>query len=282
MSEVTVKNCDEIDELAMRYAYGNRLSREERSRVEEHLKGCASCSELVFFVQKTMVLARKEPIRFEPPTDPCLATETFIALDEGTLDEETGRKAKLHLLACPSCREVFLKLRTLSEQKVEERVLEYLEAPRLTDAVVRIAKQVKGALKKAQDRILEVVQISGEGRVLEPTLEPARGKMSVGDTAEEQIAIADTVTDAETGSVSSIRITVTADEKANATLRLASDPPQESWTVSLAEADGRILVSAPLATSEILLGSDLPLSAYIATVSTGDRRLACFSIELRS
>src|SRR5712691_1725465 len=107
MSEVTVQNCDDIDEAVMRYAYGNELSQKERSRVEEHLKSCASCSELVFFVQKTRALARQGPLRFEPPTEPCLDTDTFIALDEGTLDEETGRKAKLHLLACPRCREVF-------------------------------------------------------------------------------------------------------------------------------------------------------------------------------
>jgi uncharacterized protein YbaR (Trm112 family) len=121
MSVVSI--CGDIDELVTRHAYGSKLSQKERSRVEEHLKGCASCSDLVFFVQKTMALARKEPIRFEPPTEPCLATETFIALDEGTLDEEAGHKAKLHLLACPPCRQVFLKLRSLSEQRVEERIL---------------------------------------------------------------------------------------------------------------------------------------------------------------
>src|SRR5689334_12439388 len=140
MSDVTVKNCDGIDELAMSYAYGSKLSQEERRRVEEHLKGCVSCSELVFFVQKTITLARKEPIRFDPPTESCLATDTIIALEDNTLDVETSRTAKLHLLACAECRQVFLKLRNLSEHRVEERVLEYMDAPRITDVLVRIGE----------------------------------------------------------------------------------------------------------------------------------------------
>ena len=106
MSEVTTQRCDDVDELVTRYAYGSRLSRKERERVEQHLKGCTSCGELILFVKGDDSRA-KEAIRFDPPTDSCLTTDTLIALKINELDEEAARKAKLHLLACPPCRQVF-------------------------------------------------------------------------------------------------------------------------------------------------------------------------------
>lgn len=280
MSEVTVPSCDEIDELVTRYAYGSRQSREERSQVEEHLKNCVPCSELVFFVQKTMALARKEPIRFEPPTEPCLTTDTFIALDEGTLDEETGRKAKLHLLACPHCREVFLMLRSLSERQVQERILEYLDAPRITEVVFRIAEKVRGALKTVRAKVIELVNISGAGHVLQP----AAGAI-LGESAESSrsITIEDMVSDDETEEVSSLRVVVAIDrEKATATLQLECSPPQRGWAVSLAAPDGNKLMSAPLVAKETILGSDLADPWYMVTVHKGEKALACFTLELRS
>ncbi len=279
MPEVTVKNCDDVDELVMSYAYGSKLSPEERSRVEEHVKGCDSCSELVFFVQKTMALARKEPISFEPPTEPCLAADTLIALEDNTLDVETARKAKHHLLACPDCREVFLKLRNLSEHRVEERVIEYMDAPRFTDVVVRIVEKLKGALETARERVLELVNISGAGHVLQPGVVAILGESA---DSSRTITIEDTVKDEETEATASVDVNVGIDQQhATATIHLASRPPQKDWTVSLATLDGNELMRAPLVSEETILGSELAEPSYVIAIRKGEKPLACFSVELR-
>jgi Zn finger protein HypA/HybF involved in hydrogenase expression len=122
-------SCHRMPAAVMYYAYGSKLSPKRHSRVAEHLKGCPSCSDLVLFIQKTRALTLKEPIHFDPPTEPCLTTDAFMALDEGTLDEEATRKARRHLLACPQCREIFLKLRVLDRQLGEEEMVEILVEP---------------------------------------------------------------------------------------------------------------------------------------------------------
>jgi hypothetical protein len=282
MTEYSTNACAELEEDVTRFAYQTELPQEDRDRVEEHLKECPSCGELVFFIQKTRELARKNPIRFEPASEACQDSAAIVALEEGTLDEETSRKLGVHLLHCKRCREAYLLLRSLSEEQFEEKLLERFEAPRWTDVVLRVAaragqKVIEAGQKMVQNG-LEVMSISGSGHIFQPALATVRGDFEVGN-----IAVEDTVKDEEAAKTSAIRINIEVDQKkATASLQIESDPPQKDWTVSLATPDGSDLMSAPLVAQETMLGSDLADSSYVVTIRRGMKALACFAIDLRA
>ena len=143
MTEQPTQTCAGLDEAVARYAYGAELPDEDRRRIEEHLKACASCRELVTFIQKTTELTRKQPILFDPPSEPCPDSESIVALADGTLDRETSRKLGVHLLHCKPCLEEYRLLRSLNEEQFVEKLLEKFEAPRATDVVLRAARKAR-------------------------------------------------------------------------------------------------------------------------------------------
>ncbi|MGA3168929.1 MAG: zf-HC2 domain-containing protein [Terriglobia bacterium] len=131
MTEHSTEVCAGFEEELTRYAYGAELPNEDCRRIEQHLKTCISCRELVTFIRKTTELARNKPIRFAPPSEPCPDAESIVALEEGTLDNETSRKLGVHLLHCERCREEYQFLRGLSEERFEDKLPDNLDNLRL-------------------------------------------------------------------------------------------------------------------------------------------------------
>jgi len=280
MAENSVHVCDEIEDEVTRYAYREKLSPDERSRVEEHLKECSSCSEVVFFIQKTR--DRENPIRFKPAAEPCPDAATIIAFADDTVDQETAQRLGVHLLHCKRCQEAYLFLRSLNEEQFEERVLESLDAPRWTDVVIRAAikagKKIVEAGTTIAQKGLEIISVSGSGHVVQ--LEPV-AMLGKGDESSSSLTIEDAVKDEETGATASVKINIAVDPEGAATLHLASRPPQREWTVSLATPDSHELMRAPLVDEDTLLGSDLADPSYVISIRKDERALASFSLELR-
>jgi len=107
-----------------------------------------------------------------------------------------------------------------------------MDAPRITVVFVRLAERIMGALETVRKRVLELVNISGAGHVLQSAATVSRG--SDEESSSERVQIEDTVADSETKQSSIVRIRIDADPKgAVVQMRLQADPPQPNWKVSL-------------------------------------------------
>jgi len=275
-----VKDCSEIDELVSRYAYGAELSAEEKGRIDGHLKDCTVCSELVDFVRKTRAIAHKDPIRFKPPTGPCPASDTLIALEEGTLDADAARTTKLHLLACPTCRQIFLHLRILSREEVEDRVHEYFDAPNVTEVSVFMGYRFGGRVVPLKELLKSNVRISGTGRISE--IGPAiRERFQASSREKIVFAITDVLSD-ETGAESVVSLIVLSQGNNSASFVMECTPLRSEWTADVISVGGDRPTSQPLDTSLQTIGPPASRGLYVVSVRKMEKRLANFIIELRS
>jgi len=245
----------EVDIL--RYREGN-LDEEKKRSVDKHVQGCAECREYLAFVDDFKDGLQELTPEELAGTQTCPDPEHIFDYEQGTLDEESARELRAHLLFCDACTDELYALRRLRHPRS------------FTRAVIRIAK-----------RVLQVVDISGTGEMLETALEMAKG--SVEDNSTESVQIEDTVGDAETKRSSTIRIRIDSDpERSRAHIRLEADPPQPDWKVSLTSADSVELMAVPIAEREILLGSDLVLGSYVVNIRKGESSLATFALEVQA
>jgi hypothetical protein len=177
MTEYSTTACAELEDKVTRFAYETEISQQDRRRVEEHMKACPTCGELVFFIQKTRDLARKTPIRFEQASESCPDADTIVALEEGTLDRDLSRKLGVHLLHCKQCREAYLLLRSLSEERFEEKVLERFDthAARWPEWLARVKTFVVDLSKTyGPGAMLGAIRIAAERPAF--AVAPARGE----------------------------------------------------------------------------------------------------------
>jgi hypothetical protein len=230
MDESESPDCSKIADDVTRYAWVD-LGKESRAAVEAHLKQCASCGELVSFVTELTAAARKNP---EPdlPGQAHPHPSLIVDLEADKLDEQDARRVSLHLLDCKPCREAYLRLRSLSEERIEEKVLGgALEPPeRVPGWTTIILRVVQGAL--------ESLSVTGPGTLLQP----AYAGVSRGERAapSDRIRFEDTIVDPKTGAASKVQMEIKADPGAETvSLLLEAAPARPDWKLYLFDAGER-------------------------------------------
>jgi predicted anti-sigma-YlaC factor YlaD len=121
MHEQESFDCASLACDAIRYAL-RELPEESWPTVKAHLDRCKSCRELVSFAEMLTATAGRSQAKEKRPADhpdPSLIAD----LEADNLDPETARKVSLHLLDCKPCREAYLRLRSLTDVRFEQRVL---------------------------------------------------------------------------------------------------------------------------------------------------------------
>ncbi|PYX77651.1 MAG: hypothetical protein DMG72_00845 [Acidobacteria bacterium] len=248
----------EVDIL--RYREGD-LDEEEKRSVDKHIQGCADCREYLAFVDDFQAGLQELTPEELAGTQTCPEPELIYNYEQGTLDEKSARQLRAHMLFCDACTDELYALRRLRHPRS------------FTQAVIRIAK-------KAAKKVLQVLDISGTGELLE--LAPGVSR-SDEEGSREDVQIEDTVADPETKQSSAIRIQIDADPKGTgARMRLQADPPQPDWKVSLALVDGEELMAVPIAERETPLGSDVAPGSYVVNIRKGENSLASFALEVQA
>jgi len=241
----------------LRYREGD-LDEEKKRSVDKHIQECAECREYLAFVDDVQAglqeLTPEELVGMQTHLEP----ELIYDYEQGKLDDKSARELRAHMVFCDTCTDELYALRRLHHPRS------------FTQAVIRFAKKV-----------LEIVDISGTGEMLELAPEVSRGG-SDEETPEEVVQIEDTVADPETKRSSAIRIRIETDPRGTGVrMLLEADPPEPDWKVSVAPVGGEELMAGPIAKNETLLGSDLGPGSYIVNIRKGENSLASFALALR-
>ncbi len=122
MNEFEKSECSMLSDEVTAYAWGGRGD-ELRALVEAHLNECPSCRQFVSFVQEFIATARENRAGPDALPGPHPDASLIVDLEADTLDEQTAQKVGLHLLECKSCRDAYLRLRSLTDSQFEERIL---------------------------------------------------------------------------------------------------------------------------------------------------------------
>ena len=273
MKDFEVPDCAKLADDVTRYAWGE-LPEGSRPAVEQHLQHCTACSELISFVDMFSAAARENRGRRDSPSehpDPSL----IVDLEADELEEERARQVSVHLLDCKPCREAYLRLRRLSDEQFEEKVLAgVLEGPERALAWTKvILRAVRG--------LLESLSVTGSGMLLQPAYAGVgRGETEV---LSDRLRLEDTVVDPKTKAASKVQMEIKADPKAETvSLVLEVAPARPDWKVYLFDAEERELASMPLAAEESQIGSKLPAGSYTVRIRKGPDALASFAIEIRA
>src|SRR2546425_8958500 len=240
----------------LRYLDG-KVDQEEKRALETHLETCAECRRYLSLVkdfnQGLGGLTEEEFTSQEP----CPDSWTLVSYEAGKVDEETARHLRAHLLFCDECQEEFYALRQL-------------RGPSWTRVVIRAAK-----------RMLECVDLSGSGELLEPAYagSPLRGAP---ESEPAELRIGDAVIDPETGESYGVCVTVEADPSLpGAKVGLEMDRPQPGWQVRLLGREDEEVASVPVATHRTTLGTKLLYGSYRVEIRKGGNPIASFVLEIR-
>jgi hypothetical protein len=118
----------------LRYLDGD-MGEDEKRTFDEHLATCEDCrgylTDVKDFNQHLGDLAEEDFASDEPHPD----SWTLVAYEAGTVDEETARHLRAHLLFCDSCQEEFFALRRSSQEESWRELLE-----RIKEFVIDLAK----------------------------------------------------------------------------------------------------------------------------------------------
>src|ERR1700731_561904 len=122
MSRFDKTGCSTLADDVTLYVWSG-LTAELRPAVKAHLKKCASCREFVAFMKEFVSTSRKDKANAHTASGPHPDPSLIVDLEAAELDLKTSREVSLHLLACGPCREAYLRLRSLSKNQFEERLL---------------------------------------------------------------------------------------------------------------------------------------------------------------
>ncbi len=274
MAKTETPECERLADHVTRYAWGE-LAHAEAPAVEAHLEACAECRSNVVFVRKMLEAYAERPPSSEP-AEPCPDAELVVALEADELDQRTAGHVFAHVLHCTPCRDAYLILHSGRERHVEEKVFASLGAPRGTDVVIRVVEKATQMAGKAVQKVLELLEANGSGKVLQPVLATVRGKK---EEAAQSLRIEDRVSDPDAKATSMVRIRI-ALERGKTAVRLEADPPRHNWTATLIDAAGLKRATVSLARSTIL-------SSNVAGVNTiaiwsGRKLLASFTLDIQT
>jgi hypothetical protein len=122
MKETDKTKCLTLADDVTLYVWGG-LTDDLRPAVEAHLRECPSCAKFVAFMNEFIATNRKDSASVQMPSGPHPDASLIVDLEADELDAKTTRKVSLHLLYCRPCREAYLRLRGLSNDRFEELVL---------------------------------------------------------------------------------------------------------------------------------------------------------------
>jgi hypothetical protein len=122
MKEADNTECLTLADDVTLYAWGG-LTDDLRPAVEAHLRECPSCAKFVAFMKDFIAANRERLADAEMPSESHPDASLIVELEADELDIKTSREVSLHLLDCRPCREAYLRLRSLSNERFEERLL---------------------------------------------------------------------------------------------------------------------------------------------------------------
>jgi DNA-binding CsgD family transcriptional regulator len=175
MDDSEKPECTNLADDVTLYIWGN-LAESLRPAVEAHLNECPSCNNFVSRMKEFIAASRTNRAKAEkfPSTHP--DPSLIVGLEAEKLDEKDTERVSLHLLQCGPCRDAYLRLRSLSSERFEERVLAENEAPhsslQIQDTVMLLPERAGGKRRAidlgkiyGKNALVGPVRVSGEERL---------------------------------------------------------------------------------------------------------------------
>ena len=231
----------------------------DRERVDEHLKACGECRELLSFIQDFSSVAKDTEPGDIAPEEPCYATEAVVAYEHGELDRATALKLRKHMLTCDRCAETYY-------------LIKRMRAPSWTEVVIE-------AIHSAKESLLRPLEVIGMGELV-----PLPATITRGESEEPQstVEISQHITDS--GGETDLHLYLEADSRqpgAMVRLLAAIDSRETVWRARLLDADEDELASVPLSDEKQLLHSRLAAGTFIAEVLSNDKVVAQCRLQIR-
>jgi len=238
-------------------------SERERQEVDEHLKDCTDCQDLLSFVQDLSEtgkeLAEDEIVADEPHAQ----KSTIIAYEEGKLDAETALHLRSHMLFCDECAETYY-------------LLKRMRAPSWTEVVIE-------AIRTAKEFLLKPIEITGMGELIPVPATITRGPSEELEEGQSRIEVAQQVTDADGEAEVRFFVEPDGDESdAIARISVGIDPPRPGWRANLLDAHEKMIASVPILKEKQPLHSGLASGTFIAQIVKDEEVLAECRLKIQS
>jgi hypothetical protein len=237
-------------------------SERERQEVDEHLKDCTDCQDLLSFVQDLSETGK------QLATDEIAADEqhapksVIIAYEEGKLDVETALHLRSHMLFCDECAETYY-------------LLKRMRAPSWTEVVIE-------AVRSAKETLLKVVEITGMGELVPVPAVVTRGPGGDPQEGQARIEIAQHVMDA--GEEANLLFLVEPNGKESAaTVRLliGINTSKPAWKATLLDAQENEMASMPLAETAQVLHTSLSVGTFVVQIAHDEEILIEFRLKIQ-
>jgi hypothetical protein len=230
-------------------------SASDRERVDEHLKACGECRELLSFIQDFSRVAKDTEPGDIAPEEPCYPTEAVVAYEHEELDRATALKLRKHMLTCDRCAETYY-------------LIKRMRAPSWTEVVIE-------AVQSAKESLLRPLEVIGMGELVPLPATVHRGDEDAGE-AQPRVDIAQAVSDS--GGKAQVLFSLEADVEgpgATVRIRIGIDTAMPAWRANLL-ADEEKIASVPLGERKQLLHASLIPGTYtVQIVKNGEVLAEC-------